>query len=156
MTVTYLAIATSIITLAIAYLFSDYESAKTLAWIIEASLIFTVYARFPNPWILTGAILVQIVGISQFAIMGPELPENIAVFTVVFVASVWNIWSLRNITTNKTWAAEIILFVSTCIWFIALTLESNWSNKDFIIVSEIVIILHTILLAHAFKKVFFS
>jgi len=91
MTVTYLAIATSIITLAIAYLFSDYESAKTLAWIIEASLIFTVYARFTNPWVLTGAILVQIVGISQFAIMGPELPEDMVVFAVVFLTSFWNI-----------------------------------------------------------------
>lgn len=156
MTVTYLAIATSIITLAIAYLFSDYESAKTLAWIIEASLIFTVYARFTNPWVLTGAILVQIVGISQFAIMGPELPEDMVVFAVVFLTSFWNIWSLRNIATDKTWAAEIVLFISTCIWYTALLFEANWSSKDFIIVSEILIMLHTILLAHAFKKVYFS
>jgi hypothetical protein len=103
MTVTYLAIATSIITLAIAYIFSDYESVKTLAWIIEASLIFTVYARFNNPWVLTGAVLVQIIGISQFVIMGPDLPENIAVFAVVLLTSFWNIWSLRNISTEKTW-----------------------------------------------------
>ncbi len=161
MTVTYLAIATSIITLAIAYLFSDYESAKTLAWVIEASLIFTVYARFPNPWILTGAILVQIVGISQFAIMEPELPENIAVFAMVFIASVWNIWSLRNITTNKTWAAEIVLFISTCIWygfFMISGIFSDWSwgEKEIIIISEILLIFHIILLAHAWKKVYFS
>ncbi len=156
MTVTYLAIATSIITLAIAYLFSDYESAKTLAWIIEASLIFTVYARFPNPWILTGAILVQVVGISQFAIMGPELPENIAVFTVVLLSSFWNIWSLRNITTEKTWAAEIVLFISTYVWFGNFTFYNGWSNQDIFIVSAIFIMLLSILMAFAFKKVFFS
>ncbi len=155
MTVTYLAIATSIITLAIAYLFSDYESAKTLAWIIEAALIFTIYARFPNPWILTGAILVQIVGISQFALMRPELPENIVVFIVVFIASIWNIWSLRNIATSKTWAAEIVLFMSTCIWFAVLMFDSDWSHEDFIVISGILIMLHTVLLSHAFKKVFF-
>jgi uncharacterized membrane protein YuzA (DUF378 family) len=103
MTVTYLAIATSILTLAIAYLFSGYESAKTLAWIIEASLIFTVYTRFSNPWVLTGAILVQIVGIAQFALMDPVLPSNITVYAVVFLSSFWNIWSLRNIATEKTW-----------------------------------------------------
>lgn len=156
MTVTYLAIATSIITLAIAYLFSDYESAKTLAWIIEASLIFTVYSRFPNPWVLTGAILVQIVGISQFVLVGPELPEDAVVFAVVLLASFWNIWSLRNISTNKTWAAEWVLFISSCIWYVAFILEADWSMKNIIIISEIFLIVHTILLSHVFKKVFFS
>lgn len=131
MTVTFLGIATSILTLAVAYLFSGHESAKTLAWIIEASLIFTVYARYMNPWILVGAIVVQIVAMGQFVMMSPSIPANLTVFVVVLATSFWNIWSLRNISTQNTWSAEIVLFVSTCIWygFLALTLsaENNWS-----------------------------
>jgi hypothetical protein len=156
MTVTYLGITTSILTLAIAYLFSGYESAKTLAWIIEASLIFTIYARFSNIWVLLGGIIVQIVGMTQFVIMSPALPTDIVVYSVVFLTSIWNIWTLRNISTQKTWSAEIILFFSSCIWYGFLISNDEWGQKDITIISEILIIIHTILLSHTFKKVYFS
>jgi hypothetical protein len=156
MTITYLGIATSILTLAVAYLFSGYESAKTLAWIIEASLIFTVYTRFANPWVMLGGIVVQIVGMAQFVLMTPSLPGDIVVYSMVFISSVWNIWILRNISSEKTWSGEIILFISSCIWYGFLITQSLWNNKDIVIISEILLMVYTIVIAHSLKKVYFS
>jgi hypothetical protein len=40
LTITFLGIVTSLLTLAIAYLFSGYENVKTFAWLIESALLF--------------------------------------------------------------------------------------------------------------------
>lgn len=91
MTITFLGIATSITTLAIAYLFSGYENARTLAWLIEAALIWWINAQYPNPWIQASAIIVQTVGIVQFALLGPTLEKNLILYCITLILPFWNL-----------------------------------------------------------------
>ncbi len=160
MVITFLGIATSILTLAVAYLFSGYESAKTLAWIIEAALILTVYRRYNNPWILTAAILVQIVGMGQSTFLDPTFPSDMVLLGVIFGTLLWNIWTLQDIPVKKTWSIEIVLFASSFMWygFLIGTLmtEYHWGNGNIILLTEALLIVFTILLSHSFKKVYFS
>jgi|GEM_PF-2007417 len=84
------------------------------------------------------------------------LPDNVVVFSVVLLSSFWNIWSLRNITTEKTWSAELVLLISSSIWYGFLISQDRWDTRDILILSEILLIVYSILLAHSFKKVYFT
>jgi hypothetical protein len=96
MTITYLGISASIITLAIAYLFAGYENARTLAWLIEAALIWWVYSKYTNGWIQSSAIIVQIVGMVQFILLEPTLDKNLVLYVIALVLPFWNLACLKK------------------------------------------------------------
>ena len=160
MSVTFLGISSALVTLAIAYLFSGNESVRTLAWIIEAALIFGIYARTMNTWVLIGATIVQILGVAQFVGMQPAVTDHFVVFLVIMVSIFWNLWCLRKTEIVDGLLPDLILLLSSAFWFgyliRSLDVLPGWSQLDLIIVSELILLIHIVYMGWVKSPVYFG
>jgi len=154
--VTFLGVVGSIITLAIAYLFTWNETARTLAWLIEAWLLWGIFSRFQNGWIQFAAIIAQIIGIVQFMVVSPNIDTAPILYGVVQILFFWNLWCLKNITTGNTVGSEIILLGSASIWYGYFFFDNSWSDTQIVFFTQALLMLHLYWQSVTFKKIFFS
>lgn len=155
MAVTFPAIIVGIITLSFVYIFTGHESARTLAWLVEAGVLWYVFSRYHNHWIQAGAIAVQVFGLIQLVILTPNWSENALLLIVTGLLILADLWFLGRKDITVVWS-EIILLISTLIWYSFVLADVAWSDTTTILVTEGVLLLLLIWQIYAQRRVYQS